>query len=93
MGRHCYQPHWNIRHSKATVQKWLVGCEIKKKLRTPLLEDPLTTGFEMEADVIIAIMGVTGVGKSTFIKTITGREDIAVGHGLFSGTLRHPKFL
>ena len=48
----------------------------------------------MEADVIIAIMGVTGVGKSTFIKTITGREDIAVGRGLFSGTpRRHPKFL
>lgn len=48
----------------------------------------------MEADVIIAIMGVTGVGKSTFIKTITGREDIAVGHGLSSGTPRHhPKFL
>ena len=48
----------------------------------------------MEADVIIAVMGATGVGKSTFIKTITGREDIAVGHGLFSGTPRHhPKSL
>ncbi|KAF2174955.1 hypothetical protein K469DRAFT_703521 [Zopfia rhizophila CBS 207.26] len=40
----------------------------------------------MESDVVVAVMGVTGVGKSTFIKTITGRDDIAVGHGLTGET-------
>jgi putative ribosome biogenesis GTPase RsgA len=38
----------------------------------------------MNNDVVVAVMGVTGVGKSTFIKTITGRDDIAVGHSLIS---------
>lgn len=37
--------------------------------------------------VIIAVMGMTGSGKSTYIKEITGREDVLVGHGLSSGTV------
>lgn len=37
------------------------------------------------SDVVIAVMGMTGAGKSTFIKSVTGREDIRVGHGLSSG--------
>jgi ABC-type sugar transport system ATPase subunit len=39
-------------------------------------------------DVVIALMGVTGAGKSTFIKTITGYEDIQIGHNLTSGEFR-----
>lgn len=31
-------------------------------------------------------MGVTGAGKSRFIKLVTQREDIVVGHGLTSGS-------
>jgi ABC-type proline/glycine betaine transport system ATPase subunit len=42
----------------------------------------------MEEDVVIAIMGMTGVGKSTFIRTITGCDDIVIGHGLMSGKQR-----
>ena len=30
----------------------------------------------------IAFMGITGSGKSSFIKALTGRSDIAVGHSL-----------
>ena len=41
----------------------------------------------MGGNVVIAVMGVTGVGKSTFIKNITGRKDIVIGHGLVSGIL------
>jgi putative ribosome biogenesis GTPase RsgA len=41
--------------------------------------------YTMPNDVVIAVMGLTGVGKSTFIKNITGREDIKVGHTLESG--------
>ncbi|KAG9856311.1 hypothetical protein KCU98_g1485, partial [Aureobasidium melanogenum] len=35
-------------------------------------------------DIVIALMGVTGSGKSTFIKRVTGREDIQIGHQLTS---------
>jgi putative ribosome biogenesis GTPase RsgA len=40
----------------------------------------------MENDVVVAVMGLTGVGKSSFVKNVTGREDIKVGHSLDSGT-------
>jgi hypothetical protein len=32
-------------------------------------------------------MGITGAGKSTFIKNVTGRADIEIGHNLTSGEL------
>ena len=34
-------------------------------------------------DVYVAVMGVTGAGKSTFIEKLTGKE-VNIGHGLFS---------
>ena len=37
-------------------------------------------------DVWIAVMGMTGVGKSTFISLLVG-DDIGIGHGLNSGKL------
>ena len=37
--------------------------------------------------IIIAVMGVTGAGKSTLISQITGRQDITIGHGLRTGML------
>ena len=39
----------------------------------------------MEDVVILAVMGVTGAGKSTFIKNVTGRDDVIVGDDLESG--------
>ncbi|KAF4625164.1 hypothetical protein G7Y89_g13005 [Cudoniella acicularis] len=39
-----------------------------------------------EQDVVIAVMGVTGAGKSTFIKTVSGRNDVVVGDNLSSGS-------
>lgn len=42
--------------------------------------------FEESADaIVIAVLGVTGSGKSTFIKTVTGRKDVIVGNKLTSG--------
>lgn len=38
-----------------------------------------------EEEVVIAVMGVTGSGKSTFIRTMTGDGGVHVGHGLESG--------
>lgn len=36
------------------------------------------------SDVVVLVMGLTGVGKSTFIEKVTG-EDAGVGHSLLSG--------
>ncbi|ETN44318.1 uncharacterized protein HMPREF1541_10498 [Cyphellophora europaea CBS 101466] len=36
----------------------------------------------------IAVMGETGSGKSSFIKRVTGRRDVNVGHGINRGTYR-----
>ncbi|KAH7381559.1 P-loop containing nucleoside triphosphate hydrolase protein, partial [Pyrenochaeta sp. MPI-SDFR-AT-0127] len=40
----------------------------------------------MSAAKVIAVMGVTGVGKSSFIKLVTGDESIKVGQSLVSET-------
>lgn len=47
-------------------------------------ETSFRRGLEPQAnDVFIALMGVTGSGKSTFISLLTDSgEDIKVGHGL-----------
>ncbi|TFK19924.1 P-loop containing nucleoside triphosphate hydrolase protein, partial [Coprinopsis marcescibilis] len=37
-------------------------------------------------DIVIPVMGLTGVGKSSFINTLTGREDASVGDDLRSKT-------
>ncbi|KAJ7780606.1 lipoxygenase [Mycena maculata] len=38
-------------------------------------------------DVVIAVMGSTGTGKSSFVKFITGNSSIVVGNGLESETI------
>ncbi|KAI8626398.1 P-loop containing nucleoside triphosphate hydrolase protein [Xylariaceae sp. FL1651] len=37
-------------------------------------------------DLLIAIMGMTGSGKTTFISKVTGRKDLNIGHSLTSCT-------
>jgi len=37
-------------------------------------------------EVVVAVIGVTGAGKSTFIRNMTGNKGIFVGHGLESGS-------
>lgn len=36
-------------------------------------------------EFVIAVMGPTGVGKSSFIRLVTGRDDVTVGDRLVSG--------
>ena len=36
-------------------------------------------------DKVIAIMGVTGAGKSSFVRAVTGDKSIEVGDALQSG--------
>lgn len=47
-----------------------------------------STWMPKDNDVIIPIMGPTGVGKSTFINYIAGREVAEVGHDLCSRTIQ-----
>ncbi|KAI3326528.1 P-loop containing nucleoside triphosphate hydrolase protein [Xylariaceae sp. AK1471] len=37
-------------------------------------------------DLLIAVMGMTGSGKTTFISKVTGRQDLNIGHNLTSCT-------
>lgn len=37
-------------------------------------------------DAFVAVMGVTGAGKSTFISQLTGDSNVVIGHGLQSST-------
>ncbi len=40
----------------------------------------------MAPSYIIAVMGVTGAGKSSFIKLVTGDASVKIGHSQESGT-------
>ncbi|KAI0198209.1 P-loop containing nucleoside triphosphate hydrolase protein [Astrocystis sublimbata] len=42
--------------------------------------------FWMGQDLLIAVMGMTGSGKTTFISKATGRPDLNIGHSLTSCT-------
>jgi len=42
-------------------------------------------GQMVSENVVIIVMGITGTGKSRFIKTLSGREDIEIGDSLESG--------
>jgi putative ribosome biogenesis GTPase RsgA len=33
-------------------------------------------------DILIAVLGVTGAGKTTFINKASGQDDLEVGHSL-----------
>ncbi|KAF8858761.1 P-loop containing nucleoside triphosphate hydrolase protein [Acephala macrosclerotiorum] len=43
-------------------------------------------GSSSSNDLLIAVLGVTGAGKTTFISKATGRSDMKIGHGLTSCT-------
>ncbi len=36
------------------------------------------------SDILIAVLGVTGAGKTTFVSKCTGNSDLVIGHGVES---------
>lgn len=40
-----------------------------------------------EDEIVIAVMGETGSGKSSFISRVTCLDSVKIGHGLTSGPL------
>ncbi|KAK1066326.1 hypothetical protein LTR74_007213 [Friedmanniomyces endolithicus] len=59
-------------------------------LYTPTLDVTAPTTQKSEAEprpsIRIAVMGVTGAGKSRFIQVASGRDDVGIGHDLHSYT-------
>ncbi|KAL6918254.1 hypothetical protein FSST1_009749 [Fusarium sambucinum] len=49
----------------------------------PVQDEPVELSPD---DIVIAVMGVTGAGKSTFIHHVTG-QTVGIGHGLASHTI------
>jgi hypothetical protein len=47
----------------------------------------MSSKVPVPGDTVIAVMGVTGAGKSSFIKNVTGNASIQIGHGLDSRML------
>ncbi|KAF3938634.1 hypothetical protein ABW19_dt0203643 [Dactylella cylindrospora] len=57
------------------------GKRIYKSLKSHMHMD-----WGREKEVLIAVMGMTGSGKTTFISKVTGRDDLKIGHDLTSCT-------
>jgi len=72
-----------IKQSKPTSRR-STSAPSGSKHQTVSPHSRIGSGSSSE-DVVIAVMGVTGAGKSSFIAKVTGRSDIAVGHSLDSG--------
>lgn len=51
-------------------------------------KDDATMDGGLPTDIVIPVMGPTGVGKSTFINSLLGQEKMVVGHDLKSCTAR-----
>ncbi|EKM78782.1 hypothetical protein AGABI1DRAFT_114374 [Agaricus bisporus var. burnettii JB137-S8] len=49
---------------------------------------PTIDNIQQDDITIIAVVGQTGVGKSTFINTAAGKEILTIGHGLRPHTLK-----
>lgn len=64
---------------------WIYGGHVDETVA----EEDSTLKDAPKDEVVVAVMGVTGSGKSTFIKTMTGNAGVHVGHGLESGTSIH----
>jgi flagellar biosynthesis GTPase FlhF len=56
------------------------------------LESSFSNLTTKSPDKVIAVMGPTGAGKSTFIQKALGEEHIIVGHSLYSGELPRSLF-
>lgn len=41
--------------------------------------------------MVIAVMGVTGAGKSTFVRAASGNDEVVVGHSLEACELAYPR--
>lgn len=51
-----------------------------------LAADLSSLNVETTSDILIAVVGVTGSGKSKFLRMVTGNDKIIIGNDYNSGT-------
>ena len=67
-------------HSKTNLKMSISSNYIRLASRALDIDGSQTT------PILIAVLGVTGAGKTTFISKATGRNDLKIGSGLKSCT-------
>ncbi|KAK0846198.1 hypothetical protein LTR91_022148 [Friedmanniomyces endolithicus] len=80
----------HLRPASSSDQQTVAVAHWIELLHTPTLDvtEPTTQspGAEPRSSIRIAVMGVTGAGKSRFIQVASGRDDVGIGHDLHSYT-------
>jgi len=78
----------HLRPASSSDQQTVAVAHWIELLHTPTLDvtEPTTQspGAEPRSSIRIAVMGVTGAGKSRFIQVASGRDDVGIGHDLHS---------
>jgi GTP-binding protein EngB required for normal cell division len=72
----------------STILQELQKRQVTEKPPSPVLQKPRRRSIAPE--VVVAVMGVTGAGKSSFIRRITANDEVVVGKGLQSGRTSSP---
>ncbi|KAI1291428.1 P-loop containing nucleoside triphosphate hydrolase protein [Xylaria venustula] len=80
----------SLNDSYAAASSWMMENESDADKGPSTLERTKTLVQRFwpgqEQDLLIAVMGMTGSGKTTFISKVTGRTDLNIGHSLTSCT-------
>lgn len=71
-------------YSRSSGPAKLPTDELQPYSRLNAVPVPSANNTMLRKKIFIAVMGVTGAGKSTFIKTASGLDDVLVGHELTS---------
>ncbi|TGJ86323.1 hypothetical protein E0Z10_g2434 [Xylaria hypoxylon] len=77
----------SLKDSYATASTWMTENDDDERGPSALkYTKSVVQRFWTGQDLLIAVMGMTGSGKTTFISKVTGRQDLNIGHSLTSCT-------
>ncbi|KAI0965319.1 P-loop containing nucleoside triphosphate hydrolase protein [Xylaria arbuscula] len=78
----------SLNDSYAAASSWMMENESDADKSQSALKytKSVVQRFWTGQDLLIAVMGMTGSGKTTFISKVTGRTDLKIGHSLTSCT-------
>ncbi|KAI0905334.1 P-loop containing nucleoside triphosphate hydrolase protein [Ustulina deusta] len=78
----------SLNDSYAAASSWMMenGSDGERGSSALKYTKSVVQRFWKGQDLLIAVMGMTGSGKTTFISKVTGREDLNIGHSLTSCT-------
>ncbi|KIV87796.1 hypothetical protein PV11_03318 [Exophiala sideris] len=72
--------------SKIAPSLSTILLELQKTRNTEIPQIRTPRRLLLAGETVVGVMGVTGAGKSSFIRQITGNDEIEIGHGLQSMT-------